>query len=142
MNEDSIKIGQQICHPLYSASNALLRAYRPLLAKLDLTYPQYLVMMVLWEQDAINIKKISEETFFDSGTITPLLEKLVKKGLIKIEVSKADRRNKFIHLTARGKVLKERALEVPREMVCLMKLSEAELKALKKLTTSLLKSLT
>ncbi len=141
MNYDSIKISHQVCHPLYSASNALLRAYKPLLDKLGLTYPQYLIMMVLWEQDGINIKKISSETFFDSGTITPLIEKIAKKGLIKVEVSKQDRRNKIINLAAKGKSLKEKALEVPKEMMCLMKLSEVELKALKKLTKSLLTGL-
>ncbi len=82
-----LDLDRQICHSLYSAANALVRAYRPLLERLDLTYPQYLVMMSLWQQDGVSISDLARHTRFDAGTLTPLLRRLQKKGLIDIQVA-------------------------------------------------------
>ncbi len=132
-----LKLGNQLCHPIYSASNALNRIYKPILEKLDLTYPQYLILLVLWEEDGINLNAIAEKTFFDSGTMTPLIAKLKKKGLIQIEADLKDRRNKIVSLTAKGQRLKQAASEVPQKLSCFMPFSKEEAKNLVKLIRSL-----
>jgi MarR family transcriptional regulator, organic hydroperoxide resistance regulator len=134
---DQLKLGSQLCHPIYSAANALNRVYKPILEKLDLTYPQYLILLVLWEEDGINLHAISERTFFDSGTMTPLIGKLKKKGLIQIQADSDDRRNKIVSLTAKGQKLKHAAAEVPHKMSCFMPFSKEEAKNLVKLVRSL-----
>ena len=89
---DLLRLDNQLCFALYSASNAIVRAYRPLLDKLDITYPQYLVLLVLWQQDEISLKQLGEQLFLDSGTLTPLLKRLESKGLIRRERNERDER--------------------------------------------------
>lgn len=127
-NFDQLKLENQLCHAIYSASNALARFYKPVLDELGLTYPQYLIMLGLWEKDAVNILSISKVTYFDSGTLTPLLQKLKQKGLIDLKADKTDGRSKIVHLTAKGQTLKNRAALVPEKLICLMpfEISEAE----------------
>jgi DNA-binding MarR family transcriptional regulator len=132
----------QICHSLYSASNALVRAYRPALEALDLTYPQYLVMMSLWEQDAVSIKQISEQTRLDAPTLTPILKRLEVKGLLKRERSLLDERQKVIAVTEAGWQLMEQAAHVPHAMVCLTRMDAADAATLKRLTERLYGQLT
>lgn len=141
MSHESIRLKNQLCHPLYSATNALLRAYKPLLDPLKLTYPQYLIMMALWETDEINIKDISDRTLFDSGTLTPLIHKLKEQGLITIKLMPADKRNKIIGLTAKGQRLQEKALSIPKELSCRVELSKEDFVELKRLTELLLENL-
>lgn len=129
----SLRLKDQICHSLYSATNALVRAYRPLLDRLELTYPQYLVMMALWEKDQVQVKNLVERTRFDAGTLTPILKRLEQKQLLKRGASKEDGRQKVITLTQAGTELEQEALQVPEQLMCHvdMTLSEArELKAL------------
>ena len=123
---DFLKIGNQLCHPIYSLANALMRLYKPLLASLNVTYPQYLILMVLWEEDGINMHTVSERTYFDSGTLTPLIKKLKQKGLIQIEVNKADRRNKILFLTPKGHRLKSTANDIPKSLMCFVPFSKEE----------------
>ncbi len=141
MSSDSIRLKNQLCHPLYSATNALLRVYKPLLEPLKITYPQYLIMMALWESDEINIKEISERTLFDSGTLTPLLNKLKEQGLVGVKTLPSDKRNKIIALTAKGKRLQEKAEQIPKELSCRVDLAKADFLELKRLSEVLLENL-
>lgn len=137
MSFDSLRLDQQLCHPLYSAANAIVRLYKPLLKKLDLTYPQYLVMLALWQESGVNISRITQLTYLDSGTLTPILQRLTEKDLIAQKTLLTDKRNKLILLTKKGQRLKEKAIEVPRQMGCLLALKFDELHALKKLMNNL-----
>lgn len=121
----------QVCFPLYSAANAVVRSYRPLLDKLDLTYAQYLVMMVLWAGDQISVKALGEKLHLDSGTLTPLLKRLALKGLLTRDRSESDERVRVLSLTQAGKDLKQQAREVPLAMFDRLGMSEVELRSLK-----------
>jgi len=139
---DYLKLDNQVCFALYSASNAMSRAYQPLLKALDLTYLQYIVMMVLWEEKEINVKELGAKTHLDSGTLTPLLKRLEVKGYVLRTRSIEDERVRVITLTPAGVELKEQAQTVPVEMLCLSKMNEDELKSLKVQCEQLLGNLT
>lgn len=132
-----LKLENQICHSLYSATNALIRAYRPLLDTLDLTYPQYLVMLALWEEDSVMIKRLVERTRFDAGTLTPILKRLELKTIIKRKTSTIDSRQKVIVVTDFGRTLEAQAASIPEALSCKIKFSEDEAKMLKKLSEKL-----
>ncbi len=132
-DDELLLLDNQLCFPLYSAANAVVRAYRPLLDALDLTYPQYLVMMVLWQQNAISVKTLGEKLHLDSGTLTPLLKRLESKGLVERRRSVTDERARELWLTERGTALREQALAVPKSMVCKFDLDLDELVMLKQL---------
>ncbi|MDH5922362.1 MarR family transcriptional regulator [Vibrio splendidus] len=140
--DDYLKLDNQVCFALYSASNAMSRAYQPLLKALDLTYLQYIVMMVLWEEKDINVKALGAKTHLDSGTLTPLLKRLETKGYVLRTRSAEDERVRVITLTPAGVELKEQAQTVPVEMLCLSKMNEDELKSLKDQCEQLLGNLT
>lgn len=140
--DDYLKLDNQVCFALYSASNAMSRAYQPLLKALDLTYLQYIVMMVLWEEKEINVKALGAKTHLDSGTLTPLLKRLEVKGYVLRTRSIEDERVRVITLTPAGVELKEQAQAVPVEMLCLSKMNEDELKSLKDQCEQLLGNLT
>jgi DNA-binding MarR family transcriptional regulator len=127
----SLSLDKQLCFSLYSASNAMGRAYRPLLDKLDLTYLQYIVMMVLWEHDSVSVKALGERVHLDSGTLTPLLKRLETKGLVRRARSEQDERVRVISLTPQGLALREPAEAVPQAMLCQADLPLEELQALK-----------
>ena len=115
---DSLNFDKQICFSLYSAANAMVRAYRPLLQNLDLTYLQYIVMMVLWEEEGISVSSLGHKLHLDSGTLTPLLKRLEAKGLVLRKVSLKDERVKSLFLTASGKSLKLQASSIPEKVLC------------------------
>ncbi|CAH6816866.1 Organic hydroperoxide resistance transcriptional regulator [Vibrio chagasii] len=140
--DEYLKLDNQVCFALYSASNAMSRAYQPLLKALDLTYLQYIVMMVLWEQQEINVKALGAKTHLDSGTLTPLLKRLEAKGYVLRKRSAEDERVRVITLTPVGTELKERAQTVPEEIFCLSKMNENELTSLKAQCEQLLDNLT
>ena len=119
---DSLKIENQICFPLYACSKEVIRLYKPFLDMLDLTYTQYITMMVLWEYRELNVKELGEKIYLDSGTLTPLLKKLESKGYIKRSRSKEDERNLLISITDEGMSLREEALQVPEKMAGCVKL--------------------
>ena len=110
----SLMLKNQLCFPLYAVSNLIIRKYKPLLNKLDLTYTQYIVMMVLWEEKQVNEKFLCEALCLKSNTITPLLQKLQEKGYINKVKDKGDERNLVITLTDSGEKLKDKALCVPQ----------------------------
>ena len=112
----SLRLKNQLCFPLYAVSNLITRKYKPLLDTLDLTYTQYIVMMVLWEEKRVNEKLLCEALCLKSNTVTPLLKKLEDKGYIKKERDKKDERNLVITLTKAGEKLRDKALCVPENM--------------------------
>lgn len=137
-----LKLENQICHSLYSATNALVRAYRPLLEKIELTYPQYLVMMALWQEDGVMIKNLVERTRFDAGTLTPILKRLQEKQLLELVKSEQDSRQKDVHLTVQGRQLAETAQSIPDALSCQIDLSLDEALQLKQLSEKLYKTIT
>jgi DNA-binding MarR family transcriptional regulator len=113
---DHLRLDQQICFPLYAASRAMVQAYQPLLSKLGLTYPQYLVLMVLWEDDGLSVKQLGRRLYLDSGTLTPLLKRLEEAGLLRRVRAQHDERVVEVFLSADGKRLRKRAEAVPGEI--------------------------
>ena len=136
--KEAIALENQVCFPLYSAANAVVRAYRPLLNALDLTYPQYLVMMVLWEHNGINVKELGAKLYLDSGTLTPLLKRLETKGLVERKRSEQDERVRVLTLTQQGMSLQQAAKAVPGAMLCRFDLDLDELNTLKQLCEKVL----
>ena len=112
----ALRLKNQLCFPLYAVSNMITRKYQPLLEKLDLTYTQYIVMMVLWEEKRVNEKFLCETLCLKSNTVTPLLKKLEAKGFVRKEKDRDDERNLVITLTEAGERLKEEALCVPESI--------------------------
>ncbi len=122
----SLRLKNQLCFPLYAVSNLITRKYKPLLDTLDLTYTQYIVMMVLWEEKQVNEKLLCEALCLKSNTVTPLLKKLEDKGYIKKERDKKDERNLVITLTKAGEKLRDKALCVPENMAKEFRLTPEE----------------
>ena len=129
--EQWLRLDNQICFAVYSATHAFNRVYKPLLDRLGVTYPQYLVMLVLWERDGVAVKEIGERLHLDSGTLTPLLKRLEQAGLIKRTRSSEDERRVLIDLTAPGQALKDKARAVPPSILAASQCSVAELTAVK-----------
>ena len=115
---DPLALDNQFCFALYSASLAMTKTYKPFLEKLGLTYPQYLVMLVLWQQDDVLVKAIGERLFLDSGTLTPLLKRLEASSLIARTRDDVDERQVKITLTKEGRALKKRAQDIPQQVLC------------------------
>ena len=122
----SLRLKNQLCFPLYAVSNIITRKYKPLLDNLDLTYTQYIVMMVLWEEKQVNEKLLCEALYLKSNTVAPLLKKLEEKGYIKKEKDKNDERNLVITLTSAGEKLQDEALCVPETIAKEFHLSPEE----------------
>ena len=110
---EALKLEHQICFPLYACSREIIKQYKPFLDKIDLTYTQYITMMVLWERKTITVKALGEALYLDSGTLTPLLKKLEAKGLLTRQRSTEDERNLIITITELGEQLKDQALMIP-----------------------------
>ena len=128
---DPQRLDNQICFAVYSAAHAFNRVYKPLLDRLGLTYPQYLVMLVLWERDDVPVKDIGEKLFLDSGTLTPLLKRLEAAHLVRRTRSREDERQVLIALTPQGHTLKDKARAVPQSILAASDCSVSELVAMK-----------
>jgi MarR family transcriptional regulator, organic hydroperoxide resistance regulator len=126
-----LQLGNQVCFAIYSTAHAFNRVYKPLLDRLGLTYPQYLVMLVLWEQDGVTVKEIGDRLFLDSGTLTPLLKRLEAAHLVKRTRSTEDERQVLISLTPQGVVLKEKARAVPQAILVASACSVGEISAIR-----------
>lgn len=124
-------LDQQLCFALYSANLALHKLYRQLLAPLAITYPQYLVMMVLWQQDDVTVSQIGERLFLDSATLTPLLKRLESAGLLLRQRSRQDERQVAVTLTDAGRSLREKALAIPDSVRCASACDLEQLQSLK-----------
>lgn len=125
-NFDLLKLDNQICFPLYAASKGIVARYKPFLDEFGLTYTQYIVLMVLWEEKRCNVTHLGKRVLLDSGTLTPLLKKLEAKGLIKRVRDKKDERNLSITLTQKGEDLKKEAIKIPLSMASCLKLDKEE----------------
>ncbi|MEU8900585.1 MarR family transcriptional regulator [Nocardia sp. NPDC048505] len=128
---DRLRLDEQLCFPLYAASRAMTSVYRSKLDQLGLTYPQYLVMLALWERDGRSVGELCTALSLDSGTLSPLLKRLQGAGLVERERSTADERRVEIRLTAPGRALRARAREIPNEMAAAAGLSMDEIVALR-----------
>ena len=125
-NYECLKLDNQLCFPLYAASREILRLYTPLLSPLDLTYTQYIVLMVLWEKENMTVGELGKKLFLDTGTLSPLLKSMEKKNLVKRERAKQDERVVTIAITQEGMSLKEKAREIPLKVGNCLKVSQEE----------------
>ena len=128
-----LKLSNQLCFPLYACGKEIVRKYKPILDKFDLTYTQYIVLLVLWEKDNLSVKEIGKKIYLDSGTLTPLIVKLEKKGIVKKKKNKNDERGLIISLTKKGQDLKEEIVQVPQYISSCVNLSQEEAITLYKL---------
>ncbi len=147
LRDESLKLEHQLCFSLYTASRMVIRSYKPLLERLGLTYPQYLVMLVLWEwalpehdqhPNARSVGELGERLRLDSGTLTPLLKRLELSGLVRRTRSTEDERRVELSLTAAGEALKERAYDIPQALVCALDVPVEDLIALRAQVDALL----
>ncbi len=135
---ESLKLDNQLCFPLYAAAKEIVRKYKPFLDELDLTYTQYITMMVMWEERCITVTKLGEKLYLDSGTLTPLLKKLEQKHYISRQRSKEDERTLDVTLTSSGLALRDKALSVPEGMGKCVKLTSEEAQFLYKILHKIL----
>ena len=138
---DVLKLENQVCFPLYAASREIIKQYHPFLLDLDITYTQYITLMVLWEVKKISVKDLGKKLYLDSGTLTPVLKNLEGRGYITRNRSQQDERVLIVEITETGMALREKAVEVPMKMASCSKLSEDDAKELYRLLYKLLDSL-
>ena len=144
MAYEQLKLGNQLCFPVYAASRLITREYQPFLDKLGITYPQYLVLMILWEEDGMPVNDIAKKLILNTNTITPLLKRMEQQGIIKRKRSRQDERKVIVQLTAKGLELREEASLIPQQLAA--RLVEGDLKVddlvrLKESLDSLIRSL-
>ncbi len=113
MNDEILKLKNQLCFPLYACAKEVVKKYTPFLDEIGLTYTQYIAMMVLWEQKSVSIKMLGEHLYLDSGTLTPLLKKMEAQGLVTRERAVQDERSVIVTITEKGEALKEQAVSIP-----------------------------
>lgn len=135
---DALKLENQLCFPLYACSKEVIKKYKPYLDQLELTYTQYITMMVMWEQKSISVKELGKYLYLDSGTLTPVLKTLEKKGYVDRERSKEDERVLIASVTEKGMQLREEAVAVPDLMNACINLSPEEAQTLYSLLYKLL----
>ncbi|ACA87634.1 MarR family winged helix-turn-helix transcriptional regulator [Shewanella woodyi] len=140
-NQQSQSLSDNVCFALYTAGNALVRAYRPLLEQCDLTYPQYLVMQALWLNDGASLTDLSRETRLDLGTLTPIVKRLEAKSLLVRRIDSQDERKKVIQVTPSGIALKQEALSLKQVLLSKVSISEQEIDSLRDLCLTLIDDL-
>lgn len=127
---DALKLDNQLCFPLYACSREVIRRYKPFLDELDLTYTQYIAMLVLWERECVTAKELGCCLFLDSGTLTPLLKKLEAKGFLTRRRSEQDERSLLVTITPEGQALRARAAHIPGQMGRCSNLNQEEAETL------------
>ncbi|CUN90429.1 MAG: MarR family transcriptional regulator [Sarcina ventriculi] len=135
---ESLKLSNQVCFPLYAASREVIKLYKPFLDEYNLTYTQYITMLVLWEDEKITIKELCKKLYLDSGTITPVIKKLEAMGLLIKYRDKSDERIVNVELTDKGRELKEEIVKVPEQVSCKVNGSMEDLLILKNLLEKVL----
>ncbi|MCD8015383.1 MAG: MarR family transcriptional regulator [Lachnospiraceae bacterium] len=135
---DVLKIENQLCFPLYASAKEVIKKYKPYLDEIDLTYTQYITMMVLWEYGQMNVKELGERLYLDSGTLTPLLKKLESKGIVSRKRSDKDERNITVTLTEKGMQLREKAVDIPEAIGSCVNLTQEEMLTLYQLLYKIL----
>ena len=138
---ECLKLKNQLCFPLYACSKEIVRRYKPYLDKIDLTYTQYITMMVLWEKKHLSVKDLGEQLMLDSGTLTPVLKKLEQKGYLTRNRDKDDERILNVELTKEGDALKDQAVEIPAQMGCCLNVSPEDAQVLYRVLYKVLKNL-
>ena len=138
---DPLKLENQLCFPLYACAREVVKKYKPFLDDIDLTYTQYVTMMVLWEKPVVTSKEIGEKLHLDSGTLTPVIKKLAEKGLVTRSRSTEDERNLVVTLTDGGRALRQRALSIPGQVGQCICLAPEDAQALYRILYQLLGSL-
>ncbi|MEN2671250.1 MarR family transcriptional regulator [Herbaspirillum huttiense] len=118
--DEALLLDNQLCFAMYSASLAMTKAYKKILAPLEITYPQYLVMLVLWEKDGVTVSELGTRLFLDSGTLTPLLKRMESMGLLHRNRDAGDERRVVVSLSDGGRALREKARAVPQQMSCML----------------------
>ena len=137
---DSLKLENQICFPLYAASREIVKQYHPFLTEIDLTYTQYITLMVLWEEKKISVKDLGHKLFLDSGTLTPVLKTMEKRGLITRNRSDKDERVLIVEITKEGMALRDKAVDIPSKMASCSKLDADDARELYRILYKLLGS--
>lgn len=127
---DWLQLDQQLCFALYSSSLAMTKLYKPLLAPLGITYPQYLALLVLWERDGLSVGELGERLFLDSGTLTPLLKRMEASGWLTRQRAAEDERRVVVHLTAEGRALRQKAKRIPVQLGQAMQCDVQEVESL------------
>lgn len=122
----ALKLDNQLCFPLYAVSKEIVKRYTPFLNEIDLTYTQYIAMMVMWEHKEVSVKELGQKLFLDSGTLTPVLKNLEKKELVKRERSKTDERFLVVSITEKGMQLRDKACEIPAKIGECIQLDEGD----------------
>lgn len=135
---DPLILKNQLCFPVYALAKEVVNHYRPLLDTLDITYPQYLVLMVLWNEEEQTVGQLGEKLFLDSGTLTPLLKRMEQKDMVRRSRSSEDERVVKLSLTEKGRMMKENAKDIPDRLIESMKISADELLELKNIITKIL----
>ena len=138
---DSLKLENQLCFPLYACSKEVIRRYKPYLDELDLTYTQYIAMMVMWEKKEVTVKELGNCLYLDSGTLTPLLKKLEEKKYVVRNRSKEDERNLIVSITQEGEALREQAVHIPMNLSACVNMDPQESQQLYHLLYKLLDGL-
>lgn len=138
MDNQNLKLENQICFKIYTAEREITKLYRDLLGDLDVTYPQYLVLLVLWEKDSITVKELGQKLFLDSGTLTPMLKRMEGNHLLERKRSLEDERSVIISLTKKGEELKQKAECIPSQLVKNLSTDYQELKDLDHTLTTIL----
>ncbi|PYG87113.1 DNA-binding MarR family transcriptional regulator [Ruminiclostridium sufflavum DSM 19573] len=138
MNDEVLRLKNQLCFPLYACSREVIKKYKPFLDAVGLTYTQYIAMLVLWEVKSINVKALGDQLYLDSGTLTPLLKKMELQGLVKRRRDTKDERNVIVTITKQGEKLKEQASEIPSKISECVSLSPDDAKMLYQLLYKLL----
>ena len=134
-----LRLSSQLCFPLYACAKEIVKKYKPFLDELDLTYTQYITMMVMWENEKVNVKELGEILYLDSGTLTPVLKKLEQKKFIDRSRDKDDERVLNVTLTDLGRELKDKALDVPKKMGDCLRLTDEEMTTLHGMLDKMLK---
>lgn len=135
---DCLKLENQLCFPLYACAKEIVRKYKPFLDEIDLTYTQYITMMVMWEHKEMTVKDLGERLYLDSGTLTPVLKTLEKKGYVERNRSKEDERNLIVSITKDGEKLKEKAVSIPTKVSKCVSLSMEDAMELRRILGTVL----
>lgn len=139
-NYDALKLENQLCFPLYACSKEIVKRYTPYLEEIDLTYTQYITMLVMWEKEQMTVKALGKLLYLDSGTLTPVLKKLEQKGFVRRSRDEKDERVLNVTLTKEGEALKEKAAEIPAKIGGCVQLSIEEAVMLHQILQKILKS--
>jgi len=131
IDKSLLLLPDQVCFPMYASSRMITRLYKPLLEQFDLTYPQYLVLLVLWQEEKLSISELGQKLFLNTNTLTPLIKKMKDKDLIRKRRSKEDERTVFVQLTAKGKELKDLAKSVPSELIAALNMTDKDIETIR-----------